>query len=125
MSPPNATRARNNPSPARSGLATVKSISRQPEPCKPEVPTDPLTLTIRAAVRAELEALRDELVEVCATRALPRYIDRSELCQMLGVSSPTIRQLEAAGLPMVHVTADVRRYDPDAVRQWLAGRGTP
>jgi hypothetical protein len=94
-------------------------------PGKGEPPADPFTVALRGAVRAELESLRDDLLEVIGARALPRYIDRGELSQMIGVSAPTIRVLESQGMPTVHVTADVRRYDPDAVRQWLATRGRP
>ncbi len=93
----------------------------------PGVNGDPLSMAIRAAVADALAPVIDQLLEAAGSRALPRYIDRSELCQMLGVSAPTIRALEAEGLPCVRL-GEVRRYPlegPGGVIAWLASRGTP
>ena len=84
-------------------------------------PVDPLNATIRSAVAAEIDRLRDELAEVIAARPVKRLIDRAELCQSLGVSAPIIRRLEDEGMPMVRL-GEVRRYDLDHVLHWLETR---
>jgi len=84
-------------------------------------PVDSLSATIRAAVAAEIDRLRDELTEVVSARPLKRLIDRNELCQSLGVSAPIIRRLEDDGMPMVRL-GEVGRYDLDQVLQWLETR---
>jgi hypothetical protein len=78
-------------------------------------------MAIRAAVADALAPVLDRLLEAAGARALPRYIDRSELGLMLGVSVPTIRSLEDAGLPVIRL-GEVRRYSVEAVQQWLASR---
>lgn len=85
------------------------------------VQADPFTTAIRAAVAAEIDRLRDELVEVVAARPAKQLLDGQELGQLLQVTAPTIRKLREEGLP--HVTlGTVRRYDPDAVLAWLTAR---
>ena len=87
-------------------------------------PADPLTLAIRAAVAAELAALRDELLEALGARSLPKLLNRSELGQWLGVSAPTIRKLESEGMPVVRL-GETFRYDVTSVQGWLNARGAP
>jgi hypothetical protein len=82
---------------------------------------DPFTTAIRAAVAAEIDRLRDELVEVVAARPAKRLLDGQELGQLLQVTAPTIRKLREEGLPYVSLGA-VRRYDPDVVLAWLTAR---
>lgn len=84
------------------------------------VNSDPLG--IETIVDRVFERRFDELLEALGTRALPKYIDRGELGQMLGVSPPVIRRLESEGLPCVRL-GEVIRYPLDAVTAWLASRG--
>lgn len=100
-------------------------VARLAAPVKSEMSADPLTVAIRAAVRAELEPIIEQIIEAAGARPLPRYLDRSELSRMLAVSAPTIRALEAEGLPCVRL-GEVRRYPlegPAGVLVWLASRG--
>ena len=119
--PPNAERPRARGA-NQSRRDDTDSVIRPLAPVKSEPSADPLSMAIRAAVADALAPVIDQLLEATGVRALPRYIDRSELGQMLGVSAPTIRALEAAGLPCVRL-GEVRRYSVEAVQQWLATRG--
>jgi len=90
------------------------------------VQADPLTLAIHAAVQSALSNLKDELLEVVNARPARHVVDRQELCNVLHVSPPSIRQLEEEGMPRIKLGA-MYRYDLDRVMQWLESRegGTP
>ncbi len=98
----------------------MKSNSTQPT--AQATPVDPLTATIRAAVASEIDRLRDELAEIVSARPLPRYLDTSEVSQMLGTTSQTVRRLRDEGMPHVLIGDSCYRYDPAQVREWLAAR---
>ncbi len=70
---------------------------------------------------AEVAPLR-EIIESIGASPLPRMLDSAAMCEWLSIPTPTLRRLEADGLPIIRL-GECRRYDADAVRQWLAGRG--
>ena len=117
--PPNAARPRARGT-NQSRQDDFTSVRHAPAPVKSEAPADPLG--IEAIVDRVFERRFDELLEALGTRALPKYIGRGELGQMLGVSPPVIRRLESGGLPCVRL-GEVIRYPLDAVTVWLASRG--
>ncbi len=47
-----------------------------------------------------------------------------ELARFLQVSERTVARLVREGLPRIHVTGRLYRYDLDAVRSWLAERSS-
>lgn len=81
-------------------------------------PADPLTVAIRQAVRDELTTLRDDLLDTVAARAVPQYLDAAGVCKMLQICRPTLNKLIESGLPCCRF-GEVRRFDPDLVRQWV------
>ncbi len=100
------------------------TAERQPDRARPLVPADPLTTAIRAAVRAELDGLRDELVEALTERQSPQLLDGPALAVALNVSAPIIRKLVDQGCPHV-VVGTVRRFDLARVTAWLESRPKP
>lgn len=87
----------------------------------PKTPIDPLSAAIRTVVAAEVDRLRDELIEVFEARPGKKLLDGQGLGQLLQVTSATIRKLRSEGLPYVTLGA-VHRYDADSVLSWLAAR---
>jgi phage terminase Nu1 subunit (DNA packaging protein) len=85
------------------------------------VHADPLTLAIHSAVADALKNIKDELLEVVGARPVRNVVDRQELCNILHVSAPSIRQLEDEGMPKIKLGA-VYRYDLDRVMTWLESR---
>lgn len=86
------------------------------------LPVDPLSQAIRLALRAELDSLRDELVEALTERQVPQLLDGAALAQALDVSAPIIKRLIDEGMPHV-VVGTVRRFDLAKVTSWLETRG--
>ncbi len=48
---------------------------------------------------------------------------KKQIAEALGVSSATVDRLTREGLPVAAFVGDCRRYELDACRAWLAGRG--
>jgi excisionase family DNA binding protein len=121
--PPNAARPRargaqqSSPNDETSLVRSVASVKSTPS-------GDPLSALVETAVDRALERRWDELLEALSERHRPQYLDSAGVCQMLSISPPTLRRMVEDGLPSVRC-GEARRYDPDAVRQWLASRGTP
>lgn len=98
----------------------MRSTASLPTPQAP--PPDPLSL--RPLIAAEIDRLRDELVEVVGARPLQRLLDTGEIGQYIGVTSQTVRRLRDEGMPHIRL-GETYRYDINAVRQWLTSRGQP
>jgi hypothetical protein len=85
-----------------------------------QAPPDPLS--IRPLIAAEVDRLRDEILEVVGARPIQKLLDTSEVSQFLGVTSQTVGKLRSQGLPFLKI-GEVYRYDVDAIREWAKGRG--
>lgn len=83
---------------------------------------DPLSMAIRAAMRAELEPIVNQLLEVISARPLPRLLDTGEIAAHLSVTTATVRNLRAQGLPTIMVGSSPR-FDVAAVTAWLSSKG--
>ena len=69
------------------------------------------------------QLIATEVERVAGDRPPVKFLDTSGVCQMLGISPPTLRKLIEEGLPCVRI-GELKRFDPDAVRAWLNARAS-
>jgi phage terminase Nu1 subunit (DNA packaging protein) len=55
--------------------------------------------------------------------AVERYVSRSELAVLMGVSLATVDRLVAEGMPSVTWGRRTRRFKPSLAISWATGRG--
>lgn len=67
------------------------------------------------------QRLIDAIAEMIGARPPKILLDPGGVCQLLGVTSPTIRKMREEGMPHVRV-GESYRYDSDAVLEWLRQR---
>ena len=76
---------------------------------------------------AELQAIVDIAVAK-AFASSPAYspdiFDAGGLCEKLKISAPTLRKMIEDGLPFLRC-GELRRFDLDAVKSWMANKGAP
>ena len=106
------------------GLAT----QRHPVSVTPNLPhTAPVVndpLGIEAIVNRVFERRWDDLLTAVGERQTPPYLNTSGVCSMLQISPALLKKLIDQGLPCIRLS-EVRRFDPEAVRQWVAQKGQP
>lgn len=85
---------------------------------KPANDNDAPLVTMTRAELAEL--VRDNMSEaLAASRAMPVLVDKQDMARQLGCSPSSIDRLRREGLPSLQLAAQVVRFEPAKVIEWL------